>query len=43
MDKEIIKLGNIYGFDGGNYAGNVYESMGIAPTLSTFRGGTSNL
>ena len=30
----IIKLGNIYGFTGGNFAGNVYSVKGIAPALT---------
>ena len=38
---EVNKLGNIYGFDDGNYAGNVYDSENIAPTLrSHSRGNT---
>lgn len=36
---ESRKLGNIYGFDGGNYAGNVYEKYDIAPTLTNMQGG----
>lgn len=34
-----IKLGNIYGFDGGNYAGNVYDKGGLCPTLRSHQGG----
>lgn len=33
------KLGNIYGFDGGNYAGNVYDDKGLSPTIRAYRGG----
>lgn len=33
------KLGNIYGFGGGNYAGNVYDKAGISPTIRTCQGG----
>ena len=33
------KIGNIYGFDGGNYAGNVYSKHYLAPTISTCGGG----
>lgn len=33
------KLGNIYGFDGGNYAGNVYDGMALSPTIRTYQGG----
>lgn len=35
----MIKLGNIYGFTGGNFAGNVYSTKGIAPALNTMQGG----
>lgn len=38
-DNDVRKIGNIYGFDGGNYAGNVYDQDGLAPTLRTFQGG----
>ena len=33
------RLGNIYGFDGGNYAGNVYDTESLAPTIRTYQGG----
>lgn len=36
---EEKRLGNLYGFDGGNYAGNVYSTHGLAPTIRTFQGG----
>lgn len=41
MNKEAveIRIGNIYGFTGGNYAGNVYDKNGICPCLRTMRGG----
>ena len=35
----VIKLGNIYGFTGGSFAGNVYSIKGIAPALKTMQGG----
>lgn len=35
------RLGNIYSFDGGNYAGNVYDKEFISPTLKTMQGGNS--
>lgn len=38
---EVNKLGNIYGFDGGNYAGNVYDSENIAPTIRSHSGGNT--
>lgn len=34
----VIKLGNIYGFKGGNFAGNAYSTKGIAPALKTMQG-----
>lgn len=33
------RLGNIFGFTGGNYAGNVYDQNYIAPTLNNMQGG----
>lgn len=33
------RLGNIYGFDGGNYAGNVYDVERLSPTIRTYQGG----
>lgn len=39
MSEREIKIGNIYGFSGGNYAGNVYDMDGISPCLTTFGGG----
>ena len=33
------KLGNIFGFQGGNYAGNVYDKNFECPTLNTMQGG----
>lgn len=38
---EVMKLGNIYGFDGGNYAGNVYDTENIAPTIRSHSGGNT--
>ena len=38
---EVNKIGNIYGFDGGNYAGNVYDPENIAPTLRSHSGGNT--
>jgi DNA (cytosine-5)-methyltransferase 1 len=35
------RLGNIYSFDGGNYARNVYDKECISPTLKTMQGGNS--
>ena len=36
---EVKRLGNIYGFDGGNYAGNIYDINGLAPAIRTCQGG----
>lgn len=33
-----IRIGNIYGATGGNFAGNVYDKKGIAPTINTCGG-----
>lgn len=35
----VIKLFNIYGHTGGNFAGNVYDINGLCPTLLTMSGG----
>ena len=37
----VKRLGNIYGFDGGNYAGNVYDVNGLSPTIRTYQGGNA--
>ena len=39
MGKEVKRLGNYYGFEGGSYAGNVYDSKGLCPTLKTAQRG----
>lgn len=41
MQKEVKQIGNIYGFDGGNYAGNVYDKDGISPTIRANSGGNT--
>ena len=38
MDK-IERIGNIYGFTGGSFAGMVYGVSGCAPALNTMGGG----
>ena len=38
-NKELIRIGNIYGFTGGSFAGNVYLPSGIAPAINTAGGG----
>lgn len=39
MSDKTDKLFNIYGYTGGNYAGNVYGINGIAPTINCMGGG----
>lgn len=39
MGDKTGKLFNIYGYTGGNYAGNVYGISGIAPTINCTGGG----
>lgn len=39
VEVEERRLGNIYGFDGGNYAGNVYDKEMLSPTIRTYQGG----
>lgn len=34
-----VRIGNIYGFDCGNYAGNVYDKDSCSPTIRTYQGG----
>lgn len=36
---ESVKLGNLFGYTGGNYAGNVYDKYSLSPTLNTMQGG----
>lgn len=39
---KIDKIGNIYGFTGGSFAGMVYGVNGCAPALNTMGGGDEN-
>lgn len=39
VEMEERRLGNIYSFDGGNYAGNVYDDEMLSPTIRTYQGG----
>lgn len=39
VEMQEKRLGNIYGFDGGNYAGNVYDDEMLSPTIRTYQGG----
>lgn len=37
--KNLIRLGNIYGFTGGSFAGMVYSTEGLCPTINCMGGG----
>lgn len=39
MKDSCIRVGNIYGFTGGSYAGMVYAPVGLCPTINTMGGG----
>lgn len=41
-DDKVIRLFNIYGFNGGNYDGNVYVVTGCSSVITT-KGGSKNL
>ena len=36
---EVKKIGNIYGFTGGDYAGNTYDTSGLCPAFNAMNGG----
>jgi hypothetical protein len=36
---KIERIGNLYGFTGGSFAGMVYGTGGLAPTVNTSGGG----
>lgn len=36
---EVKRLGNIFGYTGGNFSGNVYDKFSLSPTLNTMQGG----
>lgn len=38
VEMQKKRLGNIYGFDGGNYAGNVYDDEMLSPTIRAYQG-----
>lgn len=38
---DVKQIGNIYGFDGGNYAGNVYDKDGLCPAIRANSGGNT--
>lgn len=41
MNEEIkeIRLGNLNGFTGGSFAGQVYDLEGLSPSITTMQGG----
>lgn len=36
---KVLKIGNIFGFAGGSFAGNVYSADGLCPTINCMGGG----
>ncbi len=36
---EVKRLGSIFGHEGGSFAGLVYDTRGISPTINTAQGG----
>lgn len=38
-EEREVRIGNLYGFDGGNYAGNVYDRNALSPAIRTYQGG----
>lgn len=36
---EVKSLGNIFGYNGGNFGGIVYDKLSLSPTLNTMQGG----
>lgn len=42
MEKKVKFLGSLYG-QGTGHAGAVWDSEGVAPTLTTMQGGAENL
>ena len=37
--KKVKKIGNIYGATGGSFAGMIYDSIGLSPSINTGEGG----
>lgn len=35
----LVRIGNIYGFTGGSFAGMIYSPTGLCPTINTAGGG----
>lgn len=36
---KTIRLGNLYGFTGGSFAGMIYSTLGLCPTINCMGGG----
>lgn len=43
MQKKEIRIGNLYGGTGGNFAGMIYDKNGVCPALLTMSGGVDSL
>ena len=39
MTDRTIRIGNLYGFTGGSFAGMIYSPEGLCPTINTAGGG----
>lgn len=39
MTPRTIKVGNLYGFTGGSFAGMIYSPQGLCPTINCMGGG----
>ena len=39
MTDRTIRIGNLYGFTGGSFAGMIYSPDGLCPTINTAGGG----
>jgi hypothetical protein len=42
-ESKLIRLGNLYGFTGGSFAGMIYSPAGLCPTINTAGGGKESL
>lgn len=40
---EAKRLGNIFGYTGGNFSGNVYDKFSLSSTLNTMQGGNETV
>lgn len=35
----VIRIANLYGYNGGNFGGNIYDTCGLSPTINCMGGG----